>query len=191
MKNRKYNCGKNDFPEKICTCELQNALDVWKIPYDVVTQIVNRRWIEQIRPCQQPPVFLTMAELFDPESSSIKPIQDPPPLALMIAERHPLDQHDRKIEKFARQIPCPVELGYFLALDDVIMSQFVSPGMIQLLRQLGLREHELITSHMVTRRLNQATKKMSRSVDRELPADSATEWFRLNRPQADKTNSNH
>lgn len=169
-------------------CELQEALDVWNIPYDVITKIVNRRWMEQILPDKQPPVFLTMAEMFEPEMSSIEPIQKTPEIAIMVAERHPLDHHDRKIEKFARQIPCPVELGYFLAMDDEIIKHFVNPDLILLLRQLGLREHELISSHMVTRRLNQATKKMSRNVEREQQADSAEEWFRLNQPKKNQGN---
>ncbi len=169
-------------------CELQEALDVWNIPYDVIRKMINRRWMEQILPDKQPPVFLTMAEMFEPEMSSIEPIHKTPEIAIMVAERHPLDHHDREIEKFARQIPWPVELGYFLAMDDEIMNHFVNPDLILLLKQLGLREHELISSHMVTRRLNQATKKMSRNVEREQQADSAQEWFRLNHPKRNQGN---
>ena len=98
----------------------------------------------------------------------------------MVAERHPLEIHDQRIENFGRRLRRPVEIGYFLALDDEIINQFISPGMIHLLRQLGLREQELITSHMVTRKLNQATRKLNKQILQEQPADSAADWFQLN-----------
>ena len=77
-----------------------------------------------------------MAEMFEPEMSSNKPIQKTPEIAIMVAERHPLDHHDREIEKFARQIPWPVELGYFLAMDDEIMNHFVNPDLISVVETI-------------------------------------------------------
>ncbi|MCH2181192.1 MAG: hypothetical protein MK108_04230 [Mariniblastus sp.] len=160
--------------------ELQDALESWNLPYDIITQVVNERWLEQVPHGTRPPVFLTMAEMLATEMSSVKTSDTSLSVAMMIVERHPLGHYDQKIESFARQLPCPVELGYFLAMDDEIMKQFINQDMILLLKQLGLREHDLVTSHMVTRRLNRATKKMAKRVKQEQTALSASEWFRLN-----------
>ena len=159
---------------------LQLALEDWKTPYEVVVQTINRQWLEQIQTGVDLPVFLTMAELFETDMPANEPWQNTPEISIMVAERHPLETHDRCIEDFGRQLRRPVALGYFLALDDEIIKQFISPGMIHLLRQLGLREQELVTSHMVTRKLNQATRKMNKQIIQEQPADSAADWFQLN-----------
>ncbi len=168
--------------------ELQDALESWNLPYDIITQVVNERWLEQVPHGNPSPVFLTMAEMLSTEMSSAKTSDASLSVAMMIAERHPLGQYDQRIESFARQLPCPVELGYFLAMDDEIMKQFINQDMILLLKQLGLREHDLITSHMVTRRLNRATKEMAKRVKQEQSALSASEWFRLNQ-SSDKPKS--
>ena len=170
--------------------ELQDALDMWEFPYEIIQHVVNRRWIDQMasnHAGSTPPLFLTLAELLQFENAALEPQRQNPHIAIMIAERHPLIQRDRQIEKFSRQISWPVELGYFLALDDEIIKHTVSPDVIQLLKQMGLQDHELVTSHMITRRLNQATKRMSRQVQSEQPADSAKQWFQLNDPQQAKS----
>ncbi len=162
--------------------ELQDALEAWRLPYDIITQVVNERWLESLPVNDRPTIFLTMAAMLEPEMPSVKTFYPSLSVSLMILERHPLELYDQRIESFARQFPCPVEMGYFLAMDDEIMKQFINQDMILLLKQLGLRDNDLVTSHMVTRRLNRATKKLSRQVEQEQPALSATEWFRLNRP---------
>jgi len=167
--------------------ELQDALEAWNLPYDIITQVVNEQWLESLPAEDRPPIFLTMAAMLEPDMPAVKTFHPSLSVALMILERHPLEHHDRRIESFARQLPCPVEMGYFLAMDDEIMKQFINQDMILLLKQLGLRDNDLVTSHMVTRRLNRATKKLSKQVKQEQPALSAREWFRLNLP--DETSS--
>jgi hypothetical protein len=101
-------------------------------------------------------------------------------LAIIVLERHPVIEHDLRIEKIARSLPVRVEYGHYLSLDDSVVRLVVNETTVKILQQLGMNDHELIASTMVTRRLKKVLRRMQSSFQFDHDADSAAEWIALN-----------
>ena len=101
-------------------------------------------------------------------------------VSILVAERHPLRSPDARIEGFAATVPHPTRLGFYLSLEDPVLRRFGSGWLPTVLTSLGMKEDEAISSRMVTKRLKQAQQKLERDTFRNLPAQSADEWYRLN-----------
>lgn len=141
-----------------------------------------------------PPLLLVLAATFD-DSSFDRPL---PPnrklnVSFMVLERHPALAEDQRIDQFARVWPFSVRIGYLLSMDDPVVKYCIHPTIIEMLKQMGLGDQELITSNMVTRQLERILKKFNltaRSSDsaRTLAEDSAEEWLKQLPPPAHRTN---
>lgn len=176
---------------------LQSQLERWQVEYEVITKPFDQAELEQSQLLAPGTIKLVLAELVnfdlpDPsrfaterltrEAVNQAPLSETPrpSLAMILVERHPHLKHDQRIESFARSLNANVEFGYFNALDDVVLAQVMSPTTMTVLHQLGLNDHELITSVMISRRLTKVLRRAAEQYPSDLPADSASEWLKLN-----------
>jgi preprotein translocase subunit SecA len=176
--------------------QLQNQLDSWDSNYEVVSAPVNASDLQRKNLLDPSAIKIVLSDLMpsfesdevqvsdsgQAESGSEKKTQR---LAIIVVERHPLPAHDKKIETFARQCRFPVELGYYMALDDAVIKTVVNETTIKLVQQLGMQEHELISSHMISKRLAKALQRNSQAYTGDRPADSAEQWLEMNGPSDD------
>lgn len=102
-------------------------------------------------------------------------------VSIMSVQRHPLSRHDQRVKAFAKSLPYRVRLGYFLALDDPLVAPFLGEWTELLLEQWGFREANLITSDLVSRRLDRARQRMNIEVKSETLADQPRSWLEANR----------
>lgn len=140
-----------------------------------------------------PPVVLALAQTFD-DSSLDRPLASRRDLrvSFMVVERHPSLAEDRRLDQFARIWPFSVRLGYLLSLQDPVIRYCIHPMAIEVLKQLGLRDQQLVTSEMVSRRLEKVLQRINlpasqSSPSRPLTEDSAEEWLKLLPPPAHQT----
>lgn len=101
-------------------------------------------------------------------------------VSLIVTERHPLPRHDRRILEFARSLPYRVRLGYFISLQDPLVSPFLGEWTEMLLEQWGFNEANLITSDLVTRRLDRARARLEKQIAQEVLCESPLDWLRRN-----------
>ncbi len=164
--------------------ELTEQLEQWQVEFEIVTSPIDRQWFGQLRPATPSGrVYLHLAEMLVPLGGQLDGTTADYRIAIMVTERHPLPARDAMIETFVRSLVYPVQLGYFLSLRDVVVRKSINENSIELLKQLGLKEHELITSHMVSSRLDKVLKRLAGPNHPNLAADSAEEWYQLNRPE--------
>jgi hypothetical protein len=104
------------------------------------------------------------------------------PLSLFIPEMHPLHAAEENVHAFAAAIPGQVRMFSFVSLEDPLMDRTCGPWVRDVLRQLGMQEHEELESPLITRQVRQAQAKVSRQVASFVPADSAEEWVEHNLP---------
>ncbi len=104
------------------------------------------------------------------------------PVSVLLVERHPLLRHDVAVERFVECIPGQRRLAYYLALDDPLLRQMLSPQMLEVLRQFGLTEQHLVSSHLVSRAIKRWQRKIERRVRVEHSADSCEAWLERNVP---------
>lgn len=160
---------------------LQAELESWRVDYEVVTQPIDPNHLERsgLLSCAQ--IKVVLSELI-PESKGAVLLDTIPDnqIAMIVVERHPQIKYDDQIESFARMLPVAVEMGYYLSLDDEVIRLVINETSIEILQQLGMNEHELIASRMVTRRLNIMLKRISENFDSDERADSAQQWLEVN-----------
>lgn len=160
---------------------LQDRLDGSDIPYEIETSEIDAKRFSYDSSVTQKGVRLVLAKTLlaaDATSSSDGNLERS--LAMIVLERHPLIEHDLRIESIARSFPVRVEYGHYLALDDSVVRMVVNEATIKILQQLGMNDHELITSAMLTRRLKKVLRRMQSSFESDLAADSAADWIALN-----------
>jgi len=63
-----------------------------------------------------------------------------------------------------------------------MMRMFAGEWVQNVLQRLGMNENEAIESRIVTRRIQEALKKIESQAVSDLPADSADEWLERNCP---------
>lgn len=101
---------------------------------------------------------------------------------LIVGEKHPLRSHDDQILDCARSLNGGFEVIFHVSLEDTIMRRFAGEWVIGTLRQLGMKEDEMIQNPMVSRQLSQAQDKIARRAFGDSRAKSAEEWFQANFP---------
>lgn len=171
------------FPETFSS--IQSQLEQWGQDYVVVENPISTAQVDQPTAEDQPliqpgPIKLVLADLIETPSERRALVKSDAKLALMVIERHPLCTHDQRIDAFARSLSVRVELGYFMSLEDKVVKDVVNDTTLQILKQLGMNDHELIASQMLTRRLNKLLKRRAAKYTTDYPADSAAEWLTLN-----------
>ncbi len=160
--------------------EIQNLLADWQFEYQICDQEITPLSALALTRDPSGSVLLILADLLTLADAVPTNFDDSTAISIIVVERHPLVDNDQKLEKFAKRLSCPVRFGYYLAIDDVVISRAVSETTIQILRQLGMKDHELITSNMITRRLEKVLARERIHFTQNQRADSATEWYRLN-----------
>lgn len=168
------------FPETFF--QIQDAFNRERIEYDILEGPTSGEMIEQWRQeANHGRVRLSLASFLKLDVDE-EPAYYRIPSSIVVCERHPLPRHDRRIREFCGQLACPMRMGYFVSLQDPIVKPLVGDWTEMVLRQMGLRDHELVTSHLVSRRLETGFRKLDRRIVDEQPADSPHEWLRLNAP---------
>jgi hypothetical protein len=125
-------------------------------------------------------LVLTLAGALQQEEHPDPLDADRPPLAILVAERHPRPEPDDRVVAFANSLGCRSEVAFHTSLRDPLMRVFAGPWVEDLLRRLGANESEPIESAMIARRIRAAQEKLARQAVDDRPADSAEEWMRLN-----------
>lgn len=124
---------------------------------------------------------LALSEMLDGERPRMA-IEKRRTISIISVQKHPLARHDHRVLSFARSLPFRVRLGYFLSLDDPLIAPFLGEWTELLLEQWGFREANLITSDLVSRRLNRARQRMDSQVKLESLADRPIDWLQANGP---------
>ncbi len=128
------------------------------------------------------PVLVTLAAMLQPSLPGAAADDFEAPVSVIVTERHPLSAPDDQIESFVSGINGPSRLAYFLSFEDPLIRRWIHPRAIEILRQFGLNENELISSQMVSRTLRRRQKRAHQKMKSETAADSIERWLQLNLP---------
>ena len=101
-----------------------------------------------------------------------------PELRVLVAERHPLREHDERIAAWADATAG--RIVFHLALDEAPLSLFAGDGLRSVLDKLGASADEPLVNAMVSRSIERAQQRVKKKATGDLPADSAAGWMRAN-----------
>ena len=165
--------------------EIQERLELWGLEYEIVSSKLNASQLERTglitNQSFPAPLKLILSELIPApqDSAALLPADLDQHVAMIILERHPQIRHDQRLEAFARSVPLMVEFGYFLALDDPTVQLSFDEKVAEILEQLGLKD-QLVSSNMVTKRLETVLKRIADDFGGDTPCDSAEQWLMVN-----------
>ncbi len=169
------------FPETFAG--LQNFFDERSIEYQIGQQSIEYEQIRLHVERQQSEVLLVLAETLKmPPPKVSTDLPKKMEAAAIVVERYPKPQNDLAIEDFCRSLPYRSRLGYFLALDDPTVREAVGNNLIELMKQLGMGDSEMISSEMLTSRINRSLNRKFADLRNEVLTDSAADWFLHNKP---------
>jgi len=129
------------------------------------------------------PSMATLADRLSLEIAARFHLSEAATLDLIVAERHPLWAVDDKVRQFAEGLPCRCRLTYHLSLEDPLLKRFAGKWVANTLEALGMSEYEALESNMVSRRVQQAQKKIQTQAIGNTTAGSAAEWLEKNMPK--------
>ncbi len=154
--------------------------------FQVLSEQVTPGQLHQSGLLQAGKVLLTMAPILLPDPMSPSPVASQSPsefeLSVIVTERHPVASRDVDLASFFRQCPPSASIGYLMSFEDPILQRLLGKDFLNLLNQLGVGSHELISSTMTQRALNRQLAKNTIDTNNEQPAASPSEWLDLNLP---------
>ena len=162
--------------------ELQDELAAQQIDYELLDRKIFPVQLQQLLEGAGN-VYLGLAEFLN-ESEQIVTSGSNSILSVIVAERHPSARFDNQIESFFRASNCNVELGYLLSFEDSTLQIIVNESALKIFDMFGMGENELVTSNMISRRIQVIQNRLARQIETNYAADSAAQWLRLNQPAA-------
>ena len=159
---------------------VQDLLENSGMDYQIVDRSVAANDFMNFSSLELSTVQLSLSHLLEPSEKVSREASVDRPISMIMVERHPLPQHDCRALAFAKGLQGPTRFGYYLAIDDVVVRRAVNDTTVVVLKQLGLKDHDLITSNLISRRLEKVLDREASQYAQDLPADSAQEWYRRN-----------
>jgi preprotein translocase subunit SecA len=107
----------------------------------------------------------------------------PPPsrnqqLRVVVAERHPLREHDERVAAWADAAAGSVV--FHVSLEDPLLAAFASDSLKPLLERLGLTPDAPVEHGIVSRSIRRAQEQIRKRCTSDLPANSAESWMQAN-----------
>ncbi len=99
-------------------------------------------------------------------------------LLVVVAERHPLREHDERVVRWADASAGAVV--FHVSLEDEPLVRFVDERVKGLLARLGGSPDEALESRLLSRAVENAQAKVAKGATGDRPADSAEDWLRVN-----------
>jgi len=167
------------FPNIFSECQL--FLEKHGIAYQIIDKAPTAEWFEEHADDAVADVFLGLSDTLEPLGNEAEKSEDgfKGRIALIAAERHPYAPRDNRLLAFARSFPAVVELGYFVSFEDAVVRNRLPESTLQVLKSFGFEENELISSLVVSSRIQKRIRKESAKVDVLEETDSADEWYEI------------
>jgi len=108
----------------------------------------------------------------------VRPPQPDPTLVVVVAERHPLREHDQRVVAWADS--AAGRIAFHVSLEDPLLALFVGDSLRAMLDQLGLTPGTPLQSALVSRSIEKAQARVASRAQADVPSDSAAGWLQAN-----------
>ncbi|MEM9410550.1 MAG: hypothetical protein AAGA30_05520 [Planctomycetota bacterium] len=163
------------FPDTFA--ELQDVLAEWEFDYQILDHRISPIDLKSQGHFK---LVLGLAELLIDENHHCTAESDQK-LSVIVAERHPSGKYDARLESYFRSARIRIDLGYLLSFEDATLKSIVNESALKIFDMFGMGENELVTSNMISRRIDRSQKRIAREVISNHPAESAEAWLKRNR----------
>jgi hypothetical protein len=101
------------------------------------------------------------------------------PLSIIVAERHPRWLVDEDIAQICREMSSDVKIGWYVSFEDPVVKKCLGENGIQLMKMMGMKSNEVITSELLSGRIGRVLRSKSMQCDPSIELTSAEQWVDL------------
>jgi len=133
-------------------------------------------------------IFVLKAEIFDHSivMNSVLNSLDEDPINFIFFEHYPTFSKEEKVLKQIEELTkTSCKICFYASLDESILHYFGGDNIIDMVKRLGMSEHECISHSLITKSILNAQKKIEKSISQDFSAYSQEEWFRINLKKLD------
>lgn len=160
--------------------ELQSLCEKRGLSYHVLSERQSPDQLAQRAIAHPGSVWLTLSPMLE-SAERMTVCEARCSFGIIACEWHPDWRVDQRLDQFSRLLPGYTRFAYFAALSDPTLRLVVPGQMIHLLKLMGLDDHTLITSAMISKRLRVFLKRLKPSKQNDwIDADSSAEWIAEN-----------
>lgn len=135
---------------------------------------------ELIEQPQGKPIFC-WSGIFCEDSDTIDRPFIEKPLSAIVSERHPDVEVDSKVIDYLRGCARNVRIGWYASFDDELVQYCVGENGIQLMKLLGMKRDDVITSELLSRKMDRTLMSRRLIIDSDGSlCGSAGEWITRN-----------
>ncbi len=156
------------------------ALEAAGMPYEISPPQVTWDWLTEWMQRHPAHVVVTLAgALIDAGKRNARTAAQGP-LAVIVVERFPHPTADQALIDFFQEGAATCQMGYYLALDDPIFRGAGHDLLVEVMQQMGLDAHALVTSRLLSNRLKRILAQRAKRHTVWQPAQSAEDWLNVN-----------
>ena len=132
----------------------------------------TRRALQALAREGGPPVDVALA------AGLVPPPERDPGLLVVVAERHPLREHDERVAEWADA--AAGRIAFHVSLEDAPIALFAGERFRGVLERLGLAPDTPIRSRLVSRAIEGAQDRIRREATGDMPSASSAGWLQAN-----------
>jgi hypothetical protein len=104
---------------------------------------------------------------------------------ILFAEHYPLYKTENDLLKSLDSLGKHVSCFFYMSFDEPILTRFGAAKVVEMMKSLGMKEDEMISSPLITAAMVNVQKKIESKVNFEIRAFSLEDWFDKNLRKAD------
>jgi hypothetical protein len=101
-------------------------------------------------------------------------------VVILFAEHYPLFKTEERLLKSLESFGNHVSFSFYNSLEDPLLTRFGAVKTVELVKSLGIKEDEMISSPLITRAIERVQKKVGSMVKFEIRSFSMEDWFEQN-----------
>jgi hypothetical protein len=136
--------------------------------------------IDNVRPVLEDKINLVQADSFLEQYFRERLSLGTKETVILFAEHYPLFKTEQNLLKSLESFKNNVSYYFCNSFDDPLLTRFGAVNTVELIRNLGIKEDEMMSSPMITKAIARIQKKIGSKVKFEIRTFSVENWFEEN-----------
>jgi preprotein translocase subunit SecA len=136
--------------------------------------------LDNVRPEMENKINMVQAESFLTQYFRERLSPGTKEVVILFAEHYPLFKTEEKLLRSLESFGSHASFFFYNSFDDPLLTRFAALKTDELIKNLGIKEDEMISSFLITKAIARVQKKLEAKVRFELKAFSMEDWFENN-----------
>jgi preprotein translocase subunit SecA len=142
--------------------------------------LVGFNVLDNVRPEMEDRINIVQADAFLTNYLRDRLPLETKEVVILFAEHYPLFNAEERVLKSLESFGNHVSFFFYNSFDDPLLTRFGAVNTVELIKSLGIKEDEMISSPMITKAITRIQKKIGSKVKFEIRSFSMEDWFEQN-----------